>query len=605
MVRRGRALIRWPAVVLTCRSLGFRYGFGPLGLTPGTSMSTATSGFTPGLGFGLGLGASDGLDVSVGHSRGEWGVSTVVLLARLGLAVVFALAGAAKLADLAGSRQAVRGFGVPAPLAGVIGTLLPLAELAVAGSLIVSASARWGAFGALSLLGGFVVGIAAALGRGDVPDCHCFGQLHSAPAGWTTLARNVVFAGVAAVVVLAGPGLSVGAWLGSLSHQQAWVLAGGLAGVVLAGQAGLIWVLLRRHGAVLIRLRELEAGATTGASALRIGDPAPLFDLPGLASERVSLAGLLSAGRWVLLVFTDPRCGPCQALLPQLAAWQDAHADGMTVALISRGSAAENLLARDEYGLRHIARQAEHQTDASYGVQGTPSAILIGADGRVLGPLVTGADQIAALAHKLPTGTPLASAPDSEHRGAGLAVTVHSPSANHARTRTGVPTQRHSAIGLATGVVALSGAAAASAAAGGQRAAATKIARDLGDLIHKIAPETFAGSHALRGARITAPGKPIRLPAATQAAWHHRLRDIDQAHAAIAGVHGADAARKAALDALGVLRAACRAGELALTSPTAIKRNHYAKQQLADERRLRTAVQTLTAKLHQAGVIHL
>jgi Methylamine utilisation protein MauE/AhpC/TSA family len=559
----------------------------------------------PRLGSGLGLGASDGLDASVGHSWGERGVSTVVLFARLGLAVVFALAGAAKLADLAGSRQAVRGFGVPAALAGVIGTLLPLAELAVAGSLIVSASARWGAFGALMLFGAFVVGIAAALGKGNVPDCHCFGQLHSAPAGWPTLARNLVFAGVAAVVVLAGPGLSVGAWLGSLSHQQDWVLAGALVGVVLAGQSGLVWVLLRRHGAVLSRLRELEGAATTGGSALTIGDPAPPFDLPGLASERVSLAGLLSAGRGALLVFTDPRCGPCQALLPQLAAWQDAHADRVTVALISRGSAAENLFARDQHGLRHVARQAEHQTDTPYGVLGTPSAILIGADGRVLEPLVTGAGQIADLALRLPTGTPLASAPDHEHRGAGLAITVHSPNANHARTRTSVAAQPHSAIGLATGVVALSGAAAASAAAGGERAAANKIARALGDLIRKIAPETFAGSHALRGARTTAPGKPIRLPAGTQVAWHRRFRDIDQAHAAIAGVHGADAARKAALDALGVLRAACRAGELALTSPTASKRNHYAKQQVADERRLRTAIQDLTSRLHQAGVIHL
>jgi peroxiredoxin len=551
------------------------------------------------------LEASDGLDVSVGRPWGNFGVSTVVLFARIGLAVVFALAGTAKLMDLAGSRQAVRGFGVPAALAGVVGTLLPLAELAVAGSLIVSASAPGGALGALVLLGAFVVGIAAALRHGRVADCHCFGQLHSAPAGWRTLTRTVVLAGVAMVVVLAGPGPSLGAWLGSLSHRQAWVLAGALAGAVIAGQAGLVWVLLRRHGVVLLRLRELEAGVATGVFALSTGDAAPPFDLPGLASERISLASLLSAGRGVLLVFTDPRCGPCQALLPQLAQWQDAHADGVTVALISRGSAAENLSARDQHGLRHIARQAEHQIDIPYGVVGTPSAILIGADGRVLRPLVTGADQIAQLAQRRPPGRPLESAPDRQYRDAGLAVSVDSPNGSHAGTRTAGSGQRHTAVGLATGVVALSGAAAASASTGGQRAAANKIARDLGDLIRKIAPETFAGSHALSGARITNPGKPIRVPAATQAAWHRRLHDIDQARAAIAGVHGADAVRKAGLDALGVLGAACRAGELALTSPTATKRDHYAKQQLADERRLRTAIETLTAKLHQAGVGHL
>src|SRR5947209_4929356 len=57
-------------------------------------------------------------------------MSVVVLLARLVLAVVFLVAGLAKLADLAGSRQAMRDFGVPAQLATPFGTLLPLAELA-------------------------------------------------------------------------------------------------------------------------------------------------------------------------------------------------------------------------------------------------------------------------------------------------------------------------------------------------------------------------------------------------------------------------------------------------------------------------------------------
>ncbi len=45
----------------------------------------------------------------------------ILLAARLGLAAVFVVAGLAKLADLAGSRQAMLGFGVPTALAGVCG----------------------------------------------------------------------------------------------------------------------------------------------------------------------------------------------------------------------------------------------------------------------------------------------------------------------------------------------------------------------------------------------------------------------------------------------------------------------------------------------------
>jgi len=122
------------------------------------------------------------------------------------LASVFLVAGVAKLADREGSRRALADFGVPAPLATPLGVLLPLAELAVAAVLIPPATAWWGAVGALVLLLLFVVGISASLVRGRKPECHCFGQLHSEPAGWKTLARNGVLAAVAGFVIWQGYG---------------------------------------------------------------------------------------------------------------------------------------------------------------------------------------------------------------------------------------------------------------------------------------------------------------------------------------------------------------------------------------------------------------
>ena len=91
----------------------------------------------------------------------------------------------------------MRDFGVPARLATPLGTLLPLAELVVAVALLLPISAWWGGLGALLLLLLFVVGISYNLAQGRQPDCHCFGQLHSAPAGWPTLIRNLVLAAVA------------------------------------------------------------------------------------------------------------------------------------------------------------------------------------------------------------------------------------------------------------------------------------------------------------------------------------------------------------------------------------------------------------------------
>jgi len=105
-------------------------------------------------------------------------MTLLLLCVRLLLALVFLVAGLAKLADLAGSQQALRDFGVPARLANPFGVLLPLAELAIALVLLLPVSAWWGALGALALLLLFVVGIGSNLAHGRQPDCHCFGQLH-------------------------------------------------------------------------------------------------------------------------------------------------------------------------------------------------------------------------------------------------------------------------------------------------------------------------------------------------------------------------------------------------------------------------------------------
>ena len=61
--------------------------------------------------------------------------------------MVFAVAGVAKLYDRAGSRRAVIDFGVPAPLAAPLAILLPLAELAVAATLLPASTAWWGPWG--------------------------------------------------------------------------------------------------------------------------------------------------------------------------------------------------------------------------------------------------------------------------------------------------------------------------------------------------------------------------------------------------------------------------------------------------------------------------
>jgi uncharacterized membrane protein YphA (DoxX/SURF4 family) len=74
-------------------------------------------------------------------------MDAALLIARLVLAGVFTLAGVAKLWDLKGSRKAIIDFGVPSAIAAPLGLVLPLAELAVAATLLPASTAWWGGSG--------------------------------------------------------------------------------------------------------------------------------------------------------------------------------------------------------------------------------------------------------------------------------------------------------------------------------------------------------------------------------------------------------------------------------------------------------------------------
>ncbi len=347
----------------------------------------------------------------------------VLLAARLVLAAVFVVAGLAKLADLAGSRQAMIGFGVPASLAGVFGTLLPLAELATAILLIPLATAWWGGLAALTLLLLFVVGIAVTMARGQAPDCHCFGQLHSEPVGWSTVVRNVVLALIAGLIVATGhtdAGSSAVAWMGDRSTMEdLGIVVGVLLTLAIIGEGWLLLHLLQQNGRLLARVETLEAGAgvdgvaprpaaqpAAPAAGLPVGSVAPSFSLSGLHGETLTLDALRASGKPTLLLFSDPHCGPCNALLPEIGRWQRDETQRLTLALISRGSVEENRAKGTEHGVTQILLQEDREVAESYQSHGTPGAVLIGTDGRIQSPLAMGAEQIRQLV-RTATGAPV------------------------------------------------------------------------------------------------------------------------------------------------------------------------------------------------------
>lgn len=329
-------------------------------------------------------------------------MSVVLLIVRLLLAATFAVAGAAKLADPAGSRQSMIDFGAPPFLARPLAVLLPLAELGCAVALIPVISAWWGACGVLALLLLFIAGIGVSLARGRRPNCHCFGQLHSSPVGWRTLARNGVLSGMAAFVVWQGPensGASAVSWVGGLSRSEAVVAA---IAVLAVFELWMLFHMLRQNGRLSLRLEAVEArlGVSDEAPApppgLPVDSPAPGFSLVGLDGGTVTLDMLRDGGKPLLLVFTEPGCRACDALLPELAHWQEDHAERLTIMPISRGGAEANRARMAEHEVRNVLLQTGGEPATAYRVESTPCAVLV-TEGRIASPLAAGIDEIRAL----------------------------------------------------------------------------------------------------------------------------------------------------------------------------------------------------------------
>jgi peroxiredoxin len=343
-------------------------------------------------------------------------MSVTLLIARLVLAVAFAVAGAAKLADLAGSRRALEEFGIPRALAVPLGALLPIIEIAVAAALIPIASGWWVAVAALVLLVVFTGGVAINLLSGRRPDCHCFGQLYSAPIGWGTLVRNGVMIALAAFVVAQGEaGASVIAVAESAATADStlWLsVALGIAIAVLGVETWLLVEVVRQQGRILLRLDALEtrSGTPDAAAATRpglpVGQAAPAFVLPGLYGETMTLDALRARGKPLVLLFTDPNCGPCEALVPDLARWQKAYESVATLAVLSRGKPEENRAKLGAHGLSLVLLQKDREVSENYRAVGTPSAVLLHPDGTIASTLAQGADQIQGLVAQLAAPAP-------------------------------------------------------------------------------------------------------------------------------------------------------------------------------------------------------
>jgi peroxiredoxin len=344
-------------------------------------------------------------------------MDTALLTARLVLAIVFGVAALAKLSDRPGTQHTLGTFAVPPAFAAPLSLLLPLAELGVAVALLVARTTWGGGLGALGLLLLFSAGIGFNLARGRTPDCRCFGQLHSTPVGWRTLARNAGLAAVAAFIVWQGrvdPGPSLVGWIDHLTTIERLALAlGGLTLGLLIAIAWLLLQMLAQQGRLLLRMDAIEAqltGQTLPATSrhrtaapsglafgLPVGSQAPPFSLADLDGRTWTLDDLRTGGQPLLLLFADPGCGPCTALLPEVGRWRRDHEATLTLALISRGTPEANRAQLAEHGIAPVLLQRDYEVAGAYHALMTPSAVLVRPDGTIGSTVASGAEAIRAL----------------------------------------------------------------------------------------------------------------------------------------------------------------------------------------------------------------
>lgn len=310
----------------------------------------------------------------------------ITVLLRIALSGVFGVAGVTKLLDPRGTRDAVKNFGAPEPLVPAVSLALPIVELAIAVGLLFSYTSRVSAIAALLVLMLFILAISVNLARGRTHDCHCFGQLYSRPLGWPTLARNITFA-LGAVFVLSDttPGSDIVSTLAQLNSYQWLALLGAVAVVI----GGLIYLQQRQK-----RLANETPAAPVG---LPVGSEAPPFELAAYAGGTTSLTGLLAYGKPLLLIFTNPTCGPCVVLFEEVKEWQHSHSEQLTIALLSFGTIKENFVNVARNGLGQVLLQQKREVAEKYGANLTPTAVVVNTSGRIVSPLAAGADEIRAL----------------------------------------------------------------------------------------------------------------------------------------------------------------------------------------------------------------
>ena len=294
------------------------------------------------------------------------------------LAVVLVVSAVGKLRSPAASAQAFTALQVPRPLsAPLVVRALPWVEI-VLGLALVTVGGWAGvvvSLVVLALFAAYLVLVIRARGFDTDVDCACFGSLGPGRITRVTVWRNTWLLALAVVsVVVALSGESLLSRVSSGTAPWAWLLA--------AAAAALTVLLVVGPGS------DSPADASSDAVGelaveegdyLRVRTPAlPMMLGDGSSTQLRSL----SAQRPQLLIYVSETCGSCTEVINAVPGWRE-ELPMLDIRLVLRHAPDVTTLTSTSEPL------TLHDTDGllseTFEMRGTPSAVLLGADGLLAG----------------------------------------------------------------------------------------------------------------------------------------------------------------------------------------------------------------------------
>jgi peroxiredoxin len=132
-----------------------------------------------------------------------------------------------------------------------------------------------------------------------------------------------------------------------------------------------------------------------GGSLFKMGERAPRFALPNLQRTKIELNDLF--GQEILLLFWNPGCGYCRAMADELKRWEVKSGNTTTrLVFISSGEIAAVQTESEQFHSLFL-HDADFEIAPLFGAKGTPSAVLLDAEGRIASSLAVGEQNVLAL----------------------------------------------------------------------------------------------------------------------------------------------------------------------------------------------------------------